>query len=527
MLEGRPAQRCKISGALRVGGIATRLEFGQQVGDHDGFQAGAAHIGVAILARHHFALFGDAQAQRRGALRQRADRVIAGTAAAAHRAATAMEKAHANARLLPQRHQPGDAHADFPVGGDITAILVAVGIANHHFLQIVLCAQHGAYQRMGEIFPHYRLALAQVGHGFEQRHDAQGRPGRIARHKQPGLLHQDSGFQHVRNTGRLGDDVVGHCAIAEAALQQGGTIGDLQLAQGFGGVFGIRRTQRARAGKLGQQHIYPRLFIQVEIVGHHLGGRQQLGHGALMHVRILTHIHRRQMEAKRAHRLAQFCQAAFRQVGIAILAQRLDDHVEVGNEGFRRFIGGRNEARRILGAVTQQRDTGRSHAGIAGDQGAAVGFVRLLRRGMFQRRAQSLQRITGGDEVVGNRQLHTQAVDFRQIMGQHRFGLVAHRIVQRFRRDEGIAVAVAAHPGTGTQESRRRLQTEQPGHLALHDGDLADEGAAEDRQRILDLVGDMDADGTQHARLPQDANLALQARIHLCLAPGLARLQQR
>ena len=37
----------------------------------------------------------------------------------------------------------------------------------------------------------------------------------------------------------------------------------------------------------------------------------------------------------------------------------------------------------------------------------------------------------------------------------------------------------------------------------------------------------MDADGTQHARLPQDADLALQPRIHVRLAPGLAFLQQR
>ena len=139
-------------------------------------------------------------------------------------------------KVINQRtmqEQPSDGGIDFPGGGDVAAILVAVGIADHHFLQIALRPHHRARQRRGEIGVHHDGGVAQILHRLEQRHHAQADLGNIARQEQTGLLHQQCGFEQVGGTGRLGNHILRHRAFAETGLQRGGLVGDRQLPRGL------------------------------------------------------------------------------------------------------------------------------------------------------------------------------------------------------------------------------------------------------------------------------------------------------
>ena len=58
-----------------------------------------------------------------------------------------------------------------------------------------------------------------------------------------------------------------------------------------------------------------------------------------MDVGVLAHIHDREMKAEGADRLAQIEQPSVRQIAVAVLAQGIDDHGQIGGEIFRRGVG--------------------------------------------------------------------------------------------------------------------------------------------------------------------------------------------
>ena len=107
-------------------------------------------------------------------------------------------------RCRAQRHQPGDTGADFPVGGDITAILVAVGIADHHFLQIVLRCRSWRASRAGR---NNRPSPRRCGEdrlwSRTAARCASAALGAAPGSEQAGFLHQQRGFQQVRRRWRL------------------------------------------------------------------------------------------------------------------------------------------------------------------------------------------------------------------------------------------------------------------------------------------------------------------------------------
>ena len=97
-------------------------------------QIAAADFGVGIFAGDDLALLGDADlaVHRAGGLRQ--DGVIARPAAAADRAAAAVEQPQAHVVALEHLDQFDLGLVELPVRGEVAAVLVAVGIAEHHLL---------------------------------------------------------------------------------------------------------------------------------------------------------------------------------------------------------------------------------------------------------------------------------------------------------------------------------------------------------------------------------------------------------
>src|SRR5262249_47658587 len=131
----------------------------------------AADFGVGIFAGDDLALLGDADLAVHRPARLRDDRVIARSAAAADRAAAAVEQPQANIVAFEDLHQPDLGFVELPSRRDKAAILVAVGIAQHHLLHgaaavdqlaVVVQRQHPVHDAGGGL---------QVLDGLEQRYD--------------------------------------------------------------------------------------------------------------------------------------------------------------------------------------------------------------------------------------------------------------------------------------------------------------------------------------------------------------------
>src|SRR6185437_9449253 len=98
------------------------------------FKIVAADFGVGIFGRDDLALLGNADLTVYSAAGLGDDRIIARPAATADRAAAPMEQPQAHAVAFEHVDQADLGLVELPARGDETAVLVAVGVAEHHLL---------------------------------------------------------------------------------------------------------------------------------------------------------------------------------------------------------------------------------------------------------------------------------------------------------------------------------------------------------------------------------------------------------
>ena len=116
-----------------------------QGGRDQRLQVAPADVGIGVLAGDHLALLGDADLSRHAAWRLRQDGLIARSAAAAHRAAAAVEQAQLDAVPLEDLDQLDLGLVQLPVRSEVAAVLVAVRIAEHDLLHIAAALEHARY----------------------------------------------------------------------------------------------------------------------------------------------------------------------------------------------------------------------------------------------------------------------------------------------------------------------------------------------------------------------------------------------
>ena len=206
-----------------------------QRGRGENFQIAAADFGVGIFAGDDLALLGDADLAVHRAARLRDDRVIARPAAAADRAAAAVEQPQAHVVALEHLDQADLGLVELPARGDEAAILVAVGIAEHDFLHaaaavdqlaVVVHRQHAVHDAAGGL---------QILDGLEQRHDVDG--AAAGGMDQAGLLQQQRDLQHVGHALAHRDDALGDRGRAVTGMGFGGGMEQREFAGGFLAVF--------------------------------------------------------------------------------------------------------------------------------------------------------------------------------------------------------------------------------------------------------------------------------------------------
>ena len=130
---------------------------------------------LGVLGGDHLALFGDPQRPVHRAGRLRQDGVVARATATSDRSAATVEEPQPNSGLAGRFDQIELGAVQRPVGRQIPAILIGVGVAEHDFLAVTARAHDGAVERKVKHRFENRRATLQVVDRLEQRHDADGR----------------------------------------------------------------------------------------------------------------------------------------------------------------------------------------------------------------------------------------------------------------------------------------------------------------------------------------------------------------
>jgi hypothetical protein len=185
------------------------------------------------IAGDDLALLSDAEPGGHGARRLGEYRFIARAPTAADAAAPAMEQPQGDAGVAAQRRQRKLGAVQRPVGGHVAAILVAVGIPEHHLLPVSARLQQGAIRGFGKRGVHDVGTTRKVVDGLEQGNDVElRRTGAV----QPAFLQQQRDLQQVRYRRAFRNHVVDNGRIAVLHAQARGTIDDGEFRRGAFGI---------------------------------------------------------------------------------------------------------------------------------------------------------------------------------------------------------------------------------------------------------------------------------------------------
>ena len=216
--EGQRRQllhRLEIFAARRALPRLQQARFQRRRGEN--FQIVAADFRVGIFAGDDLALFGDPDLAVHRAARLRDDGVIARPAAAADRTAAAVEQPQAHAVALEHTDQADLGLVEFPARGDETAVLVAVGIAEHHLLHPAAAVDEATVFRQRKQAVHDRGTGLQILDGLEQRHDVdRAAAGGV---DETHLLQQQRHFQQIRDALAHGNDASGITSAPNLACE--------------------------------------------------------------------------------------------------------------------------------------------------------------------------------------------------------------------------------------------------------------------------------------------------------------------
>jgi len=207
------------------------------------FEIAPAKVGVGIFAADDLALLGDPQSAVDAPLGLREDCVVARSAAAPDGAAASVEQSELDAMLAKRLDQVELRAIERPVRRQIAAVLVAVGIAEHHLLPVPPAFEHRAIAGDVERCPHDVVAPRKIVDRFEQRDDVEGERCAL---EQADFLQQYGNFQQVRDRLALGDDIVRKRLRAVTRANFGGGRENLQFGDSARRINEMRRMKQSR-----------------------------------------------------------------------------------------------------------------------------------------------------------------------------------------------------------------------------------------------------------------------------------------
>ncbi|MNM76281.1 hypothetical protein D3C81_881010 [compost metagenome] len=424
-----------------------RAQAGTQHGTGGLLQRTQRQCTDAVLAVDHLALFGHAQAPADAPPRRCVHRMGGLGTATADRPAAAVEEGQVHAELIGHFQQFHLRLLQPPARCGDATILAAVRIAQHHHLHVVTRGQVGAIDRVGQQVAQRGGAAPQVVHGLEQGCDIQRH--RIAVIQQTAASRQCQHGKYVATIMRHRDDVAaqGIGTVATARIGHRAEYLVQPLARFIGSACqrclarGIRR-KRLRACCIVQR---VECFLPA----------QHFGEGARMHARFLAHIQPCQMEAEGTHAPQQATHREPTGVLALVCFQAVEDQLDVADEFFRRRICsrriGQGGLQTCAHAVIEQPVR---HVGVTRPRLDFRQQLAILRHPRYDRIADAHQ-LGGLAEQAG------QPEHVLDVQLQHRRTLRVQRGGDGAGIHVGIAVHVAAHPRTETQQTRQTRQRQR------------------------------------------------------------------
>ena len=422
-----------------------------------------------------------------------------------------MEQAQAHAGVAMHFDQHALSLVQRPVGRQVAAVLVAVGIAEHHFLDIAAARDPFAVGRQREGGVHDVARILEIRNRLEQRDDVHRQA--LFQREEAHFLEEQRDFQQVGHAGGLGDDVVRQRgrAIERVDLRRGAQ--DRQLALRLLAVGEVQGNQRARRGEFALEQCHARRLVQRQVIGFHADCGKQFRHHRFVHVGVLAQVDGGEMKTEHAQGPLQRLQAHGGELRRAVAGKRIGDDLQVGGE--RGFIGigfdgaVRFARRHEAGARTG----GCRQPGVNAGERLPVGLVLAVRRGVAGGAREPQQRRRGFHQAQRQGEFGAQRVRLLQVVGEGGARLALHRFAQHFGGDEGIAVAVPADPGAHAQQDRQRPAAERAFHLPVQPRNFGKERQAVEGQRVLDFVDDAQARQADHRRLPEREHARVQPRL--------------
>ena len=269
-------------------------------------------------------------------------------------------------------------------------------------------------------------------------------------------------------------------------------------------------------------------FAQARIVRLDPRDRQQFGDNQGVHRRVLPHVERRQMKAEHVHGADQIRQRSGHEGRALIFDQRPQHRLEIvgqlGRTGIRigrhRRWPGRGRAR--------EQGIGGGEPGIDAGQGAPIGLIGAVRRGVVRPVGQGLQIGRHPRQAGCDRKLGAERVDLIQIECQRRARLAQQGQAHHRRGHIGIAIPIAADPGADLQKTvQGHVLAEHIAPIGVEPGDSGQKAALEIRDRVFDFIADGNAERAQKPRFPEDRYVAQQRLFGAtALAIGRGLLEQ-
>ncbi len=185
-----------------------------------------------------------------------------------------MEQANAHAVPLEHLDQADLGLVELPARGDEAAVLVGIGIAEHHLLLAAEIVDEAAVFGNGEQPVHHADAGAQVVDRLEQRDHVERGPPVGA--DEPDLLEQQRELQHVRDALGLGDDAGADRVGAVGLADRRGGAEQREFARRLLAIGEKRRDERARRAQFAQQQRDARLFVRARDIRRRASPRRRV-----------------------------------------------------------------------------------------------------------------------------------------------------------------------------------------------------------------------------------------------------------
>ena len=261
------------------------------------------------------------------------DRAVRATTTAGDGAAASVEEPKLDPVIATRPRHAILRDLQSPRRRDVSAILVAVGVAEHDLLETTTSIELAAVDRIAEERLEHRHRVLEILDRLEEWRDVDRASHDPALDPpEPHLAKQHQHLEYVARVVRHAHDV----RADRRRLSFDRVPDDFQRVEQFASGVRDRRSageQRPRTREIASQECRPRVGIEPGVVGLHAGGSEQFTDRGLVHATVLPDVERRQMQTEGAGSDERICEpTAIRDLGQTGVPNRALKQFEPGDK---------------------------------------------------------------------------------------------------------------------------------------------------------------------------------------------------